>query len=70
MSSDVKWKVIKVPGHDLENRLQQLTDDDYEIVSLDRRGTEWNIIARTSARQSKKGTPIGFRAPEKQTKAD
>jgi hypothetical protein len=64
MASDVRWKVLTVPGHDLEARLQQLTDDDYEIVDIDRSGTHWTIIARISDRQSKKGNPIGFRTSE------
>lgn len=65
MASGVHWKVLTVPGHDLEARLQQLTDDDYEIVDIDRSGTHWTIIARISDLLAKKGNPIGFRASEK-----
>jgi hypothetical protein len=65
MASDVRWKVVTVPGHDLEARLQQLTEEQYEIVNIDRSGTHWTIIARISDREVKMGNPIGFRASEK-----
>jgi hypothetical protein len=65
MKSDIRWSVVTVYGHELEIRLQQLTDDGFEIVSVDRTDTQWTIIAHTANRPETKGKTIGFRPPEK-----
>ena len=65
MASDMRWKVLTVPGHDLEARIQELTDEEYEIVDINRSGIHWTIIARHSDRMAKKDNPIGFQASEK-----
>jgi len=65
MKSETGWRVMSVYGHELEKLLQQLSDDGYEIVSIDRSRERWTVIAHTTDRQTTKGNAIGFRPPGK-----
>jgi hypothetical protein len=65
MKSATRWKVVTADGHELETKLQQLSDSGYEILSVDRADARWTIIAHTADNSEPKGKTIGFRPPEK-----
>lgn len=62
MKAEFKWHVVTVPGHQLEDKLNEMTHDQYEIVQVERSDSDWTIIARRSVLNEPKGQVIGFTA--------
>ena len=61
-ASKLSWKVVRVAGDQLEARLNELSDDEFEIFSVAPpiAGAEWTIVARKAVEESRAGG-IGFR---------
>lgn len=47
MASELEWKVISVYGHELEQTLNELSGNKYEVVFIERVGKKWTIIAHS-----------------------
>jgi phage repressor protein C with HTH and peptisase S24 domain len=62
MQSDVRWYTVTVLGHELEKKLQELTNDGYEIVSIEKTASKWLIIAHQTRKNRPSKNPIGFQA--------
>lgn len=59
----LEWKVVTISDTELEERLNSLTTENYEIFNVQYTGNDWTIIARTVLSESQ-GRRIGFGAPE------
>jgi len=62
MHSEIQWHTVTVLGHQLEEKLQSLTNEGYEIVSVDKNGSRWMIVAHRSKKNFPAKKPIGFQA--------
>jgi hypothetical protein len=62
MESEIQWHTERVFGHCLENRLQSLTSEGYEIVSVEKSKDKWLIIAHRSRKNLPSKKPFGFQA--------
>ncbi|MCX7725767.1 MAG: hypothetical protein N2053_02835 [Chitinispirillaceae bacterium] len=64
MSSDSEWKVISVYGHQLEQTLNELSENKYEVVFVERVNKKWTIIAHLlTIGKRKTERVIGFTPP-------
>ena len=57
----LEWKMFAVYEQDLENKLNDLSAQDYEIFSVQFTGTHWAVIVRKSI-NNKGGKTMGFGA--------
>jgi len=62
MKTDFVWKVFRVQGHLLEEKLNELTRDQYEVVTIAYTEGDWTVITRVSGHAHPKGKVIGFSA--------
>lgn len=62
MESEIQWHTERVFGHCLENRLQSLTGERYEIVNVEKSKNKWLIIAHRNKKYLPSKKPIGFQA--------
>lgn len=62
MSAKLTWKLLQVHGHELEQKLNELSESDYEIFSVQYAEGLWAIVARKSTNEISR-TAMGFRAP-------
>jgi len=68
MRSSLRWKVVTVKGHDLESRLQELTDEGHEIFGVHPSAAGWTIIAHTTGDKAADGKSIGFQPPQRESR--
>jgi hypothetical protein len=57
----LEWKIFAVYKQDLENKLNDLSAQDYEIFSVQFTGTHWTVIVRKSI-NNKGAKTMGFGA--------
>ena len=64
-ASKLSWKVVRVSGDLLEKTLNELSETEFEVFSVQMvpqsAGDRWAIVARTEVKEGSKDEAIGFR---------
>ncbi|NLE01418.1 MAG: hypothetical protein GX640_16245 [Fibrobacter sp.] len=55
-----EWKMIQVDGDLVEKTLTDLTNDDWDIFTVQYTGSTWSIIARKFNKEKSGKNSIGF----------